>query len=54
MIMNNHPKDFWLKEANRHLAIALIGVPDANRVHVEAALDCLEKYRQMLINEKVR
>jgi hypothetical protein len=54
--MNNdkHDRDFWLREANRHLAIALIGIPDANREHVEKALECLEKYKQMLDNERIR
>ena len=47
-------KDYWLKEANRHLAIALIGIPDANRIHVDRAIECLANYQKMLINERIR
>jgi hypothetical protein len=51
---NKHDKDFWLKEANRHLAIALLGIPDANRIHVEKAMECLGNYQKMIIQEKMR
>jgi hypothetical protein len=47
-------KEYWLLEANKHLAIALIGIPDANRVHVERAIECLGNYQQMIINERKR
>ncbi len=50
--MNGKDKDYWLKEANKHLAIALIGIPDANRVHVERAIECLGNYQEMLIKER--
>lgn len=50
----NHDKDYWLKEANKHLAIALIAIPDKNRVHVEKAIECLANYQKMVINERIR
>ena len=52
--MNSKSKDYWLREANRHLAIALIGITDQNRVHVEKAIECLANYQQMVISERMR
>ena len=52
--MNGKDKDYWLLEANKHLAIALIGIPDANRVHVERAIECLANYQKMVIDERKR
>lgn len=49
-----HNKDYWLLEANRHLAIALIAIPDSNRVHVEAAIECLGNYQKMLVEERTK
>lgn len=49
----NGSKEYWLKEVYRHLEIALIGIPDANRVHVELAIESLNKYAEMLNNERI-
>ena len=54
IMMNDKDKDYWLKEANKHLVIALIAIPDNNRVHVEKAIECLANYQQMVINERIR
>lgn len=47
-------KEYWLEETERHLAIALLGIPDPNREHIEKAMECLEKYKKMLTQEKMR
>jgi len=52
--MNGKDKDYWLKEANKHLAIALIAIPDKNRVHVEKAIECLGNYQKMLVQEQIK
>jgi hypothetical protein len=41
--MNGDSK-YWLKEAYRYLALALIGTEGKAKKMVEKALDCLEKY----------
>ena len=41
----NGDKDYYLKEAYRHLEIALIGVKKRQRDHILAAIECLNKYR---------
>ena len=44
-------KDYWLKEANRHLAIALIGIPEKNRRHVDKAIECLGNYQKIAASD---
>ncbi len=50
----NHDKSYSLKEVYRHLEISLIGIPDANRTHVERAIECLNKYNKMLEMERMK
>lgn len=42
----NGEKDYYLKEAYRNLELALIGVRDITRQHIEAAIENLEKYKE--------
>jgi len=49
--MNGNQK-YWLWEAYRHLELALIGIRKKNREHINAAIDCLERYEQELKEKK--
>ena len=42
----NGDKTYWLKEAYRHLQLALIGIRKKTREHIEAAIECLENYEK--------
>ena len=39
-------KKYWLQEIYRHLELALIGVREKTRKHIESAIECLEKYEK--------
>lgn len=39
-------KEYWLKEAYRHLEIALIGCRTKTREHIDKAIEALNKYRK--------
>jgi hypothetical protein len=42
----NGDRNYWLKEAYRHLEIALIGIGDKQRDHIHKAIEALNKYRK--------
>jgi len=42
----NGIKNYWIKEAYRHLELALIGCRKKTRENIEKAIECLEKYEQ--------
>ena len=39
----NSEKKYWIQEARRYLALALIGCRDRTRENIEKALECLNK-----------
>jgi len=39
-------KYYWLKEAYRHLEIALIGAGKKQREHINKAIEALNKFRK--------
>lgn len=43
--MNGDPK-YWLKEAYRHIELALIAAQGKCREQIEKAIECLEKYEK--------
>jgi hypothetical protein len=45
-IKMNGDRDYWLKEAYRHLEIALIGIGKKQREHILKAIESLNKYRK--------
>jgi len=49
--MNNDSKH-WLKEAYRHLILAMIGSMGKSREHIGNAVECLEKYEKQVDEEK--
>lgn len=49
----NNDKDFYLKEANRLLALALMGAQGKCFELIEEAIECLEKYKVMIENERM-
>ena len=53
-MMNNQDKDYYLKEAFRLLVLASMGAEGKCFELIEEAIDCLEKYKVMLDNEKIR
>jgi hypothetical protein len=42
----NGDREYWLKEAYRHLEIALIGIGNKQRKHINMAIEALNKYRK--------
>lgn len=42
----NGQKDYYLKEAYRHLGLALIGVRKSTREQIELAIENLKKYEK--------
>lgn len=42
----NDDKKYWICEAYRHLALALIGSGKKQREHINLAIECLEKFEE--------
>ena len=49
----NGIKNYWIKEAYRHLELALIGCRKKTREHILSALDALEQYEKEINDEKI-
>ena len=42
----NNDKNYWIHEAYRHLALALIGSGKKQKEHINSAIECLEKHEE--------